>query len=435
MFGKLLLIAVSFITQGPQILPGSSLPGSSSINTPSPAERCKTGWGPDRETRKYVFTIQIDPSALATFAEGAFGKDMAAPVPEHIRPFVEEVIVRIGTADLARIDPTPEMQESMRRLHQPSLTTLDGRRGPVDIDRSLAVNNPQQILPPVNQQPDNNYATNNFAGSSRNNSTDILPNDANRSPAILPNAPGSNNLPTNPYRPTTLADAPSLSGNTIPSNGGMNTDPRTSTQMRDEFRPANSLTNSMLSKMTGNTQPSVGSYTAPYTQGYSRTATNTTASPLTPPPVNPQYNTNPQASWSNTNPQASWSNGGIGPNVPTGFDPNYYVANNGGRTLPPQTNPVVMTGGPSTNGQMGGLGAGQVAGQGAGQVAGQGTGSGITEQGQQSSGSTSAVQWLPFVTILLLVVNIYQFFWMTHVRTRYKELVISKRNAQLNLAS
>ena len=434
MFGKLLLIAVSFITQGPQILPGSSLPGSSSINTPSPAERCKTGWGPDRETRKYVFTIQIDPSALATFAEGAFGKDMAAPVPEHIRPFVEEVIVRIGTADLARIDPTPEMQESMRRLHQPSLTTLDGRRGPVDIDRSLAVNNPQQILPPVNQQPDNNYATNNFAGSSRNNSTDILPNDANRSPAILPNAPGSNNLPTNPYRPTTLADAPSLSGNTIPSNGGMNTDPRTSTQMRDEFRPANSLTNSMLSKMTGNTQPSVGSYTAPYTQGYSRTATNTTASPLTPPPVNPHYNTNPQASWSNTNPQASWSNGGIGPNVPTGFDPNYYVANNGGRTLPPQTNPVVMTGGPSTNGQMGGLGAGQVGGLGAGQVAGQGTGSGITEQGQQSSGSTSAVQWLPFVTILLLVVNIYQFFWMTHVRTRYKELVISKRNAQLNLA-
>lgn len=435
MFGKLLLIAVSFITQGPQILPGSSLPGSSSINTPSPAERCKTGWGPDRETRKYIFTIQIDPSALATFAEGAFGKDMAAPVPEHIRPFVEEVIVRIGTADLARIDPTPEMQESMRRLHQPSLTTLDGRRGPVDIDRSLAVNNPQQILPPVNQQPDNNYVTNNFAGSSRNNSTDILPNDANRSPAILPNAPGSNNLPTNPYRPTTLADAPSLSGNTIPSNGGMNTDPRTSTQMRDEFRPANSLTNSMLSKMTGNTQPSVGSYTAPYTQGYSRTATNTTASPLTPPPVNPQYNTNPQASWSNTNPQASWSNGGIGPNVPTGFDPNYYVANNGGRTLPPQTNPVVMTGGPSTNGQMGGLGAGQVGGLGAGQVAGQGTGSGITEQGQQSSGSTSAVQWLPFVTILLLVVNIYQFFWMTHVRTRYKELVISKRNAQLNLAS
>ena len=86
-------------------------------------------------------------------------------------------------------------------------------------------------------------------------------------------------------------------------------------------------------------------------------------------------------------------------------------------------------------GQMGGSGAGQVGGLGAGQVAGQGTGSGITEQGQQSSGSTSAVQWLPFVTILLLVVNIYQFFWMTHVRTRYKELVISKRNAQLNLAS
>lgn len=428
MFGKLLLIAVSFITQGPQILPGSSLPGSSSINTPSPAERCKTGWGPDRETRKYVFTIQIDPSALATFAEGAFGKDMAAPVPEHIRPFVEEVIVRIGTADLARIDPTPEMQESMRRLHQPSLTTLDGRRGPVDIDRSLAVNNPQQILPPVNQQPDNNYATNNFAGSSRNNSTDILPNDANRSPAILPNVPGSNNLPTNPYRPTTLADAPSLSGSTIPSNGGMNTDPRTSTQMRDEFRPANSLSNSMLSKMTGNTQPSVGSYTAPYTQGYSRTATNTTAAPLTAPPVNPQYNTNPQA---------SWSNGGIGPNVPTGFDPNYHVANNAGRTMPPQTNSGgMMTVGTSSGVQSNGLGAGQMGGSGAGQMAAQGTGSVLTEQGQvlPSTGSTSAVQWLPFVTIFLLVVNIYQFFWMTHVRTRYKELVISKRNAQLNLA-
>ena len=93
-----------------------------------------------------------------------------------------------------------------------------------------------------------------------------------------------------------------------------------------------------------------------------------------------------------------------------------------------------MTVGTSSGVQSNGLGAGQMGGSGAGQMAAQGTGSGITEQGQQSSGSTSAVQWLPFVTILLLVVNIYQFFWMTHVRTRYKELVISKRNAQLNLA-
>ena len=427
MFGKLLLIAVSFIAQGPQILPGSSLPGSTSISTPSPAERCKTGWGPDRATGKYVFTIQIDPSALDLFAQGAFGKDMAAPVPDHIRPFIEEVIVRIGSADLARIDPTPEMQELIRRPSQPSLTTLDGRRGPVDIDRSLTVNNPQQILPPTNLQQDNNYATNNFLGSSRNNSTDILPNDASRSPTTLPNVPGSNNLPTNPYRPTTLVDAPSLSGNTMPSNGGTNTDPRVSTPMRDEFRPANSVANSMLSKMTGNTQPSVGSYSTPYTQGYSRTATNTTASPLTPPPVNPQYN-----------PQASWNNGGNGPNVPMGSDPNYYVANNPVRTLPPQTNlGGMMPVGASSGVQATGMGAaGQMGGSVGGQLAGQGTGSLGTEQGQglPPHGSTSAVQWLPFVTIFLLVVNIYQFFWMTHVRTRYKELVISKRNAQLNLA-
>jgi hypothetical protein len=419
MFGKLLLIAVSFIAQGTQILPGSSLPGSSNVNAPSPAERCKTGWGPDRLTGKYVFTIQIDPSALELFAQGAFGKDMAAPVPDHIRPFVEEVIVRIGTAELARIDPTPEMQQSIRRSSQPSLTTLDGRRGPVDIDSSLAVNNPQQILPPTNLQPDNSYATNNFTGSSRNNSTDILPNDASRSPTTLPNVLGSNSLPTNPYRPTTPVDAPSLSANTMPNNGVMNTDPRTSTPMRDEFRPANSVTNSMLSKMTGNTQPSLGGYSAPYTQGYSRTATNTTASPLTPPPVNPQYN-----------PQASWNDGGIGPNVPTGLDPNYYVANNTGRTLPPQTNlGRMMPVGSSSGVQATGLGA-------AGQMAGQGTDSLATGQvqGLPPNGSTSAVQWLPFVTIFLLVVNIYQFFWMAHVRTRYKELVISKRNAQLNLA-
>ncbi|MFN7447596.1 MAG: hypothetical protein ACK56W_11770 [Pirellula sp.] len=341
---------------------------------------------------------------------------MAAPIPDHVRPFIEEVIVRIGTADLARIDPTQEMQESLRRLYQPTLTTLDGRSGPVDIDRSLAVNNPQQILPPTNLQPDSNYATNNFTGSSRNNSTDILPNDANRNPTTLPNIPGSNNLSTNPYRPTTLADAPSLSGNTIPSNGGMNTDPRTSTPMRDEFRPSNSVANSMLSKMTGNTQPPVGSYSAPYSQGYSRTATNTTASPLTtPPPVNAQYT-----------PQTSWSNGGIGPSVPTGLDPNYYVANNTGRPLTSQTNlGGVMPVGASSAVQPTGLGA-----------AGQGTGSLVTDPGQglPPQGSTSAVQWLPFVTIFLLVVNIYQFFWMAHVRTRYKELVISKRNAQLNLA-
>lgn len=433
MFGTLLLIAASFIAQGPQILPGSS-----NFNTPSPAERCKTGWGPDRATGKYVFTIQIDPSALATFAEGAFGKDMAAPIPEHIRPFVEEVIVRIGTADLARIDPTPEMQEAIRRNYQPSLTTLDGRRGLVDIDRSLAVsgtsnlNNSPQIMPPTNQPQDNNYAN-----SLRNGSTDILPNetnrnllsDANRNPATLPFVPGSNNSMNPPYRPAPLSDVPSLSTNSMATNAmpgtglgamvgaGLGADQRSSTPMRDEFRPANSVANSMLSKMTGNTQPSVGSYTAPYTQSYSRTAANPTGAPLTPNPINAQYNTNPAS---------TWGNGGIGPQVPTGYDPNYYVANNTGRTLPQQTNlGGVQPGGTLSAGQAGG-GLGVV--QGAGQAGTLGTEHGYT------SSTSSAVQWLPFVTIFLLVVNIYQFFWMAHVRTRYKELVISKRNAQLNLA-
>ncbi len=42
---------------------------------------------------------------------------------------------------------------------------------------------------------------------------------------------------------------------------------------------------------------------------------------------------------------------------------------------------------------------------------------------------------LPLITLLLLVINVYQFFWMAHVRTRYKEMVISKRNAQITLAN
>lgn len=41
-------------------------------------------------------------------------------------------------------------------------------------------------------------------------------------------------------------------------------------------------------------------------------------------------------------------------------------------------------------------------------------------------------RFLPIITLILLAINIYQFFWMTHVRTRYKEMVISRRNAQLS---
>lgn len=62
-----------------------------------------------------------------------------------------------------------------------------------------------------------------------------------------------------------------------------------------------------------------------------------------------------------------------------------------------------------------------------------------TQTGVQSPGDTqpgvTVDKLLPLITLMLLVINIYQFFWMSHVRTRYKEMVISKRTAQLHLSN
>jgi hypothetical protein len=337
---------------------------------------------------------------------------------------------------------------------------LDERRGPVNIDRSIAVsgqsnlNNEAPILPPNNQVADNSFA------NPQRNTSDILPNSSRDNMArdnnstrdmgsILPNVPTATNGTPNPYRPTTSTDAPSLEqfrqsslastnsalSNGMPSNGllngttnsfgtnpgtaplgsntggfpvSTNTNPQTPTR-EDGFRPGNSVaTNSILNRMTGNSQPSVGSFNAPYGSNYSRTAANTTGSVLTPPPVNPGFNA-ATPTWGSS----------IAPNVPAGYDPNYYLmAANAGRTPTPQPIPgTSLTNGQGTNGSVTG---------------GQIPGSGLQTEDSRLAGT---VQWLPFVTIFLLVVNIYQFFWMAHVRTRYKEMVISKRNAQLNLAS
>lgn len=451
------LILTTLFLQEQAILP-NTLGGTqnSSAEIERLASLVQSGWGVDPVTRKFVFTIQIPPESLTAFTAGRFGNDLGAPIPPDIRPFVEEVIIRIGTGPLPRTAPTPEMRASLSRNSQPMVATLDDRRTLTDID---------PVLPAAGQG-----GLNNGLGSSSSNNGNILPpgmspSGNSNSGSLLPNNSALNNPGSSSFGgadgsalpgSTTggFNDAPSLLGgsgarqpNPLPTVGGNGAMPSTNPSnlgtsatpgRTDGFR-SDSNTNSMLGRLTGGTPPIPA--TNPTTGAGSLSTPYATSNPAMPRVAN-----NPLPNNTSTNPPGAGygAPNGYNPVVAPGVNPGAGQGFNPGLQPAPQYDPRIAAGynPPISNPPS--------AAQPQGPLMQNPTGAPVSGTSLPPAGSVNPTgvlspadtqpgvtidKLLPLITLMLLVINIYQFFWMAHVRTRYKEMVISKRTAQLNLSN
>lgn len=448
------LILTTLFLQEQAILP-NTLGGTqnSSAEIERLASLVQSGWGFDPATRKFVFTIQIPPESLAAFTAGRFGNDLGAPIPPDIRPFVEEVIVRIGTGPLPRTAPTPEMRASLSRNFQPMVATLDDRRTLTDIDRVLPAagqgglnsalggssSSNGNILPPGmspstgassgSPSPSNAASGNSASGGFDASDGSVMPGSStggfNDSPSLLGGA-GSRQ----PTPPPIVGGSGAMPSTNPSSLGSSAISGRT-----DGFR-SDSNASSMLGRLTGGTPPipapnpttGAGSLSPPYASSnpaVPRVANNPLSNNILPNQTATGY-----GAPSGYNPSiATGVSSGVGYNP--GLQPNpQYAPQIATGFTPPPNNPVGSSLPPiSQSGNPAGVLTG-----GNGVPLSPASPTGVQSPADMQPGVTMD-KLLPLITLMLLVINIYQFFWMSHVRTRYKEMVISKRTAQLNLSN
>ncbi|AMV32948.1 hypothetical protein VN12_12540 [Pirellula sp. SH-Sr6A] len=428
------LILTTLFLQEQAILPNTL---SGAQNNTAEIERLaslvQSGWGMDPLTKKFVFTIQIPPESLAAFTAGRFGNDLGAPIPPDIRPFVEEVIIRIGTGTLPRTAPTPEMRAAITRNAPPMMTMLDDRNSLSDID---------PVLPAAGQGGLGNSGMGNPGSGSGsilppgmspngNDAPSLLGNSGTRQPSPLPPVTNSGIVPPSGLA---LSGAPTGNGSTFQNptspNPAMPNPSSTNMGRTDGFR-ADSNAGSMLGRLTGGTQPLPS--TNPTTGAGSLSPPYASSSPAVPHvasnPLPNQNGTNYGAPVGYNQPNTPSSNPGASQGYglpllqPAPYDPRLASAvpaplsNPAGTGLPP--NPAAQN--------LGNPNAGNLPNA-------NGIPSSVLSPADTQPGVTFD-KLLPLITLMLLVINIYQFFWMAHVRTRYKEMVISKRTAQLNLSN
>jgi len=416
MIVSLFLIAVSVLPNPQDVMPpggaATSRLSSDSQQALVAAAQCQKGWGLNPKTGKYTFTVQIAPAALSMFSAGERGNDMRIEVPGHIRPFVEEVVVRVGSGPLDQQDPTPEMRNSLARQSQPTLSMLDNRSSPVQIDEPIlpasgtGINNTNPNAGQISAPYTANPSTNSLSGN-------VLPPSTAASSRPGGNIPGG-----------LLNEAPSLAipsySNGVPAIGQGGSLPSTSSTTagsnpvrNDGFTPTNGTSkpsSSMLDRMMGSSGASVAPPYSSTANGFPRVATNPAA------PSNPL--------------DFGMTHGIYPPSAPTG-----YGASTGVGGYPPNTGIYPPTTGmgntiPTIASVPGTMVPGTMVPS-AGTVTSPTVSSTVAPPQPQAS---QGRDWLPIISLLLLIMNIYQFLWMAHVHTRYKEMVISKRNAQLNLA-
>ena len=87
------------LPNSPPGLPGiSGIPG---ISGPRPTSQTSVGWGNDPEGI-FCIIVQIPPEKIAGFAQGETGNELFANIPPDIQPYVQRVIVRVGTGPVEK---------------------------------------------------------------------------------------------------------------------------------------------------------------------------------------------------------------------------------------------------------------------------------------------------------------------------------------------
>ncbi|MFN7876894.1 MAG: hypothetical protein ACK5PB_16345 [Pirellula sp.] len=375
------------------------------------------GWQFDNRTNRFAYVIQIPVASLNQFLTGPTGQELIVPIHPDARDFVEQITVRIGNGALPKDPVPPSVREKYPSSQGDNIRNLAGGNNygaPVSIDPTpisgagdlgLSRGGQSAVLPDL---PGNSgsFANGSDSGLGRlpagsgltgNNMTNNnTPNYPSLNNMGSPNYTSTNNNPITPqnYRTPSTSETPSLDAARQANARDLMPDPR-NRMTGSLFGQADSMRNNpVYNRYANNSDVRNGGTTqeqlnSQYNQGYIA-------------PQNQYANTaNPAYSQIASNPTQSFPPQGFS-NVPTSA-----IAGN----LPSNPiSPVSFTGG---NGQQGQLAGNQI------------------QQGVQPVADKKIGFNWALAALVLLGFNIYQFFWMSNARIKYRQMVMSKRSTRL----
>ncbi len=464
MNGPLFLVLIAMLLQNPgaEVFPTpnrglpaplpSAFPASQPILPTDPAStRCTTGYGTDPQDGKFCMIIQIAPDAMGAFAKGTMGQELAANVPDEIRNLrIDKVLVRVGSGPVERNLPNPQMlSESRPSGNQPHLNDLVNRTTvPIDSPRSSNVLNASGAGGTgLGNNGGIGGVANNGAYGAQNNNTEVFPNSL-----------------SNAANPSNYSDRSRL-GNPG-NNAGLNGPPGlpVSDNLNSNF--GNQSPNSRSNDVVPNNYPSTGP---------SALSTGDNFMPKTPfyNPIKPNQNNTNSGYATNAYPStnafpSTQGNLALQGNLSTqgnlASQGNMASSNNYNRPYTPLANNFNATNGPNGYYDSSTANPGIYAGASPSQAQAQQYGALPTQQptpylssnqypagtNNQSlatmtipgprqnyppSTSENAVdeqtlgkdKLLPFLLLFSIVCNVYLGFWMSHLRTRYRQLLSNMR--------
>lgn len=404
MNGQLFLVLIAMLLQipGAEVFPTpnrglpaplpTAFPTSPPILPPDPASaRCTTGYGTDPQDGKFCLIIQIAPDAMGAFAKGTMGQELEANVPDEIRNLrIDKVIVRVGSGPVERSLPNPQMlSESRPTGNQPHFNDLVNRTTvPIDSPRSSNVFN-------ASGTGGNGLGSNGGIGGVANNgaygplnsNADVFPN----SPPNLANQatnPRSNNVVSNNF-PTTGTSALSTGDNFLPK--------------APFYNPIKPNQNNSNSGYATNTYPSP--------QGNLATSNNYNR------PYTPLANNFNATAGSN----GYYDNSNMNPGNYPGTSPSQAQLQQYG-ALPQQTSPPYLSSNQYPTGTNNPSFASMPI-----PVPRQNYPPAPTPENAVDEQTLGRDKLLPFLLLFSIVCNVYLGFWMSHLRTRYRQLLSNMR--------
>lgn len=367
------------------------------------------GWQFDNKSNRYAYVIQIPVASLEQFMTGQNGQEMIVPVHPDVMGFVEQVTVRIGSGALPKESAPASVLAKYQTTQNDSIRNLAGSPSygaPISIDPTPVsgggdLGQSRGGLSAVLPNNPNNFVGGSDTGLSRTGAGtglagNNMPNMPNFNNTSNPGNINTNNSPIVPqgYRTPSTSDTPSLdaarrasekdlmpaqqnriAGNIFGQSDAMRSNPAT-----DRFASNTDVRNFAAGQ---------GLPVGQYSQGY----------------VNPQNqyaNTlNPAYAHMASNTMQPFAPQGFG-NTPTSAIPG-TIPNN-------QINPVSLSGGTAVQNQAAGN---------------------LTQQGTQPPPDKKIGFNWALAALVLLGFNIYQFFWMSNARVKYRQMVMSKRSTRL----
>ncbi|MCU0713780.1 MAG: hypothetical protein MUC43_17105 [Pirellula sp.] len=373
------------------------------------------GWQFDNKTSRYSYLIQIPVANLQQFITPPFGREMIVPIHPEARDFVEQVTVRIGNGALPKelapasvlakyqytpgdnlrnlagndlglpmksIDPTPVSGGpdlgQQRGPQTPVLPNIPSNLGSFANGSDAGFNRPSGPGSLINNQP--SFGGSNAAGFNNNNNN----NNMNNGTAAPPG-----------YRSPLNNEVPSLDVAQRASQSDLQPVPQNRITNNLFGRPDTMQTNPGMDRFAGNPNNRI----QPGGQGAASGQME-----------RPFVNTMPQYASPTNNAYQPIASNPMPQYTPTSFS-NFPTSAATGNIPNNQINPVSSNGGALLqNGAAGNL-------------------------NQQLP--TDALDKKPFgfnwafAALVLLGFNIYQFFWMSNARIKYRQMVLSKRSTRL----